>query len=176
VVWKCAVCCPFSYQLTIHASWSFQVPFPKASAELVIPCGTHFTQVSPCDARVPYCRRRLQTHQYPCRRHHVVWKCGSRVHEHHMAILVCFAINKAEPYAFSFFIPTDDPGNGSPAEAWAWNSGDDNTKKWVPQGITSSADAFEVPFPKASAELVIPCGTHFFVLSSPEFQAHASAG
>ncbi|CAG7937939.1 unnamed protein product [Penicillium nalgiovense] len=33
-------------------------------------------------------------------------------------------------------------GNGSPAEAWAWNSGDDNTKKWVPQGITSSADAF----------------------------------
>ena len=34
---------------------------------------------------------------------------GSRVHEHHMAILVCFAINKAEPYAFSFFIPTDDP-------------------------------------------------------------------
>ncbi|CAG8902982.1 unnamed protein product [Penicillium egyptiacum] len=33
-------------------------------------------------------------------------------------------------------------GNGSPAEAWAWNSGDDKTKEWVPQGITSSADAF----------------------------------
>lgn len=33
-------------------------------------------------------------------------------------------------------------GNGSPVEAWAWNSGDNNTKDWVPQGITSSADAF----------------------------------
>ncbi|KAJ5869389.1 hypothetical protein N7455_004330 [Penicillium solitum] len=33
-------------------------------------------------------------------------------------------------------------GNGSPTEAWAWNSGDDKTKEWVPQGITSSADAF----------------------------------
>ncbi|KAJ5413328.1 hypothetical protein N7465_005633 [Penicillium sp. CMV-2018d] len=33
-------------------------------------------------------------------------------------------------------------GKGSPAEAWAWNSGDDKTKEWVPQGITSSADAF----------------------------------
>ncbi|CAG8316357.1 unnamed protein product [Penicillium salamii] len=32
-------------------------------------------------------------------------------------------------------------GKGSPAESWAWNSGDDKTKEWVPQGITSSADA-----------------------------------
>lgn len=32
-------------------------------------------------------------------------------------------------------------GNGSPTEAWAWNSGDDKTKDWVPQGITGSADA-----------------------------------
>lgn len=33
-------------------------------------------------------------------------------------------------------------GNGSPVEAWAWNSGDDKTTKWIPQGITGSADAF----------------------------------
>ncbi|KAJ5442413.1 hypothetical protein N7445_005420 [Penicillium cf. griseofulvum] len=32
-------------------------------------------------------------------------------------------------------------GSGSPVESWAWNSGDDKTTKWVPQGITSSADA-----------------------------------
>ncbi|KAJ5375955.1 hypothetical protein N7509_012841 [Penicillium cosmopolitanum] len=32
-------------------------------------------------------------------------------------------------------------GTGSPSEAWAWNSGDYKTTKWVPQGITSSADA-----------------------------------
>ncbi|KAI9933527.1 hypothetical protein MW887_008000 [Aspergillus wentii] len=32
-------------------------------------------------------------------------------------------------------------GNGDPAEAWAWNSGDDSTPKWTPQGISSSADA-----------------------------------
>lgn len=32
-------------------------------------------------------------------------------------------------------------GTGSPSEAWAWNSGDYSTSKWVPQGITSSGDA-----------------------------------
>ncbi|KAI2733631.1 hypothetical protein CBS147332_646 [Penicillium roqueforti] len=32
-------------------------------------------------------------------------------------------------------------GNGSPSEAWAWNSGDDATATWVPQGITGSGDA-----------------------------------
>ncbi|CAG8381714.1 unnamed protein product [Penicillium salamii] len=32
-------------------------------------------------------------------------------------------------------------GKGSPTESWAWNSGDDKTKEWIPQGITSSADA-----------------------------------
>lgn len=32
-------------------------------------------------------------------------------------------------------------GTGSLTEAWAWNSGDYTTTKWVPQGITSSADA-----------------------------------
>ncbi|KAJ5691902.1 hypothetical protein N7462_001325 [Penicillium macrosclerotiorum] len=32
-------------------------------------------------------------------------------------------------------------GTGSPSEAWAWNSGDYETTKWTPQGITSSADA-----------------------------------
>jgi hypothetical protein len=34
-------------------------------------------------------------------------------------------------------------GTGSPTEAWKWNSGDYKTKEWVPQGITSSADALE---------------------------------
>ncbi|KAJ5355821.1 hypothetical protein N7517_010430 [Penicillium concentricum] len=33
-------------------------------------------------------------------------------------------------------------GDGPPAESWAWNSGDDRTTEWIPQGITSSADAF----------------------------------
>lgn len=32
-------------------------------------------------------------------------------------------------------------GTGSTSEAWAWNSGDYATTKWVPQGITSSGDA-----------------------------------
>lgn len=32
-------------------------------------------------------------------------------------------------------------GKGSPSEAWKWNSGDYKTTKWVPQGITSTADA-----------------------------------
>ncbi|KAL2862376.1 uncharacterized protein BJX67DRAFT_385743 [Aspergillus lucknowensis] len=32
-------------------------------------------------------------------------------------------------------------GDGSPSEAWAWNSGDFETTKWMPQGITSSGDA-----------------------------------
>ncbi len=32
-------------------------------------------------------------------------------------------------------------GNGDPNEAWAWQSGDYKTTKWMPQGITSSADA-----------------------------------
>lgn len=34
-------------------------------------------------------------------------------------------------------------GIGSPSEAWTWNSGDYETTKWVPQGITSSADALD---------------------------------
>jgi hypothetical protein len=32
-------------------------------------------------------------------------------------------------------------GNGKPTVHLAWNSGDENTAKWLPQGITSSADA-----------------------------------
>jgi hypothetical protein len=32
-------------------------------------------------------------------------------------------------------------GNGKPTVHLAWNSGDANTPKWLPQGITSSADA-----------------------------------
>ncbi|KAL2818680.1 hypothetical protein BJX63DRAFT_59771 [Aspergillus granulosus] len=32
-------------------------------------------------------------------------------------------------------------GNGNPVVHLAWNSGDVNTAKWLPQGITSSADA-----------------------------------
>lgn len=33
-------------------------------------------------------------------------------------------------------------GKGSKTEAWKWNAGDFKTKSWLPQGITSSADAF----------------------------------
>jgi hypothetical protein len=110
---------------------------------------------------------------------------GSRVHEHHMAILVCFAINKAEPYVG--LLPKHGLGTramttrrsgfrkespallmlserilmglksssavGYTSITWRYlcvlrstklsrTLGDDNTKKWVPQGITSSADAF----------------------------------
>lgn len=32
-------------------------------------------------------------------------------------------------------------GSGSPSEAWAWKSDDYKTKKWTPQGITSTGDA-----------------------------------
>lgn len=32
-------------------------------------------------------------------------------------------------------------GKGSTTETWKWNAGDFKTKKWMPQGITSSADA-----------------------------------
>ncbi|KAE8149806.1 hypothetical protein BDV25DRAFT_122143 [Aspergillus avenaceus] len=32
-------------------------------------------------------------------------------------------------------------GNGHPVESWAWNSGDEATSKWYPQGVTSSGDA-----------------------------------
>lgn len=42
------------------------------------------------------------------------------------------ALNKGSPSV----------GTGSPSEAWAWNSGDYKPTKWVPQGITSTADAF----------------------------------
>jgi hypothetical protein len=104
------------------------------------------TQVSPCDARVPYCRRRLQTHQYPCRRHHVVWKSSAvgytSITWRYLCVLRSTKLSRTLS-PFSYQLTT--VGNGSPAEAWAWNSGDDNTKKWVPQGITSSADAFFIP-------------------------------
>ncbi|OBT95345.1 hypothetical protein VE01_06650 [Pseudogymnoascus verrucosus] len=32
-------------------------------------------------------------------------------------------------------------GNGKPVESWGWNDGDDDTKKYYPQGISSSGDA-----------------------------------
>jgi hypothetical protein len=36
---------------------------------------------------------------------------------------------------------TPGSGSGKPIESWAWNSGDDDTTKYYPQGISSSGDA-----------------------------------